>query len=472
MGEIERYLASNIQASLGFFISWILPFVIVFGAIWLGYYIHKSRKQPDIKAKPYEKSESLTDTLTAMHRRLIELQKEKASHTRVSLKQLDKASWIFLNRFGLVPLRDRQKFLLEMKRRIRKGIHRPPFRRSLRVTFIQWAEYRARIRERGITVGLEMQRELIASRKWELADAVRAGVWLDDFGWGVKRMRDNDQRWSYMWKSISDFLRDGTLRKLIDEHIDLSYAYNNVSLMGHYSEKLGRHGSFLTELHAALVGSGISPEKAELVLGEVLEQIDKRLQVLNNPLYNSVAVKPIAGKRKADYERTEHTMWAELQITNTGRKELEDVQVNIAKCLTLQRKQDSTNQNDIVMFDHLNLKPFCVYWSERQTAQPKQMNLVIPKNATRSALIAFQDNSNGGQFNFNSHNYEWIVGGVKIDVEISSHEAIIWNCSYYIECHPNYAGKTLADYKPSKFEFVEWDMWARDKHIILLNSDK
>jgi hypothetical protein len=178
-----------------------------------------------------------------------------------------------------------------------------------------------------------------------------------------------------------------------------------------------------------------------------------------------IEVKPVTGKRTSDWEKTERLMWAELAVTNTSSQELENVQVNITECLTLQKKQDSKNKKDFVMWDFLKLGPFCVYWSERQ-AQPNQMNLAIPSGATRSTLIAFQDNSNGGSFNFNTMNHNWVVGGVKIAVEISSHESVLWRGDFYIECHPNYFGGEKA-----KFEFLEWDKWVIGRNITLIHPD-
>ena len=184
-----------------------------------------------------------------------------------------------------------------------------------------------------------------------------------------------------------------------------------------------------------------------------------------------IQVTPITHKRQAEYERTQYLMWAELQITNASPNELKDTQVNIASCLTLQEKQDSENRNDYVMWNHLNLLPFCIYWSERQ-APPNQMSIRIPSGATRSALVAFQNNSNGGNFNFNSPNKEWIVGGVKIDLEISNDEIVLWRGSFYIECRPNYAGRTIAEYDPARFEFLEWDKWTNNRNIIPLEIGK
>jgi hypothetical protein len=200
------------------------------------------------------------------------------------------------------------------------------------------------------------------------------------------------------------------------------------------------------------------------------DEAKEKIKEYQNQYAPNISVKPVECKRDADWKRTEHLMWAELQVTNSSSKELKGTQVNITYCLALIERQTNTNQIDYALYNQYNLEPFCIYWSERQT-EPKQINLIIPSGATRSALVAFQDNSNGGNFIFNSLNNEWIVGGVKICVEISSLETVLWRGDFYIECHPNYAGKTLADYKPSKFEFVEWDTWVKGKNITLLASD-
>jgi hypothetical protein len=183
----------------------------------------------------------------------------------------------------------------------------------------------------------------------------------------------------------------------------------------------------------------------------------------NSTTKDVVFVRPIVGKRETDWEQTEHLMWAELEVKNNTANEQKDVQVHIVRCLTLQEKQDSESHNDFVIWDHQHLNPFCVYWSKRQT-EPKQMSIVIPSNATRSVVVAFQENSNGGQFNFNTTYNNWMVGGFKIDVEISSYQAVLWHGNFYIECHPNYVQGERA-----KFEFIEWNKWAANRNIVPLN---
>jgi len=191
-----------------------------------------------------------------------------------------------------------------------------------------------------------------------------------------------------------------------------------------------------------------------------------RVQTLEDKSAPCVSVEPCVGRRQADYERTEHLMWAELQVTNMSNQPLKNVGVNIVTCLTVQEKQNSPSGNDYLVWDFLNWHQTSAYWSERN-AQPQQLELTIPTGATRVSLVAFQDNSNGGQFVFNSPNHEWVVGGVTIDVEISSSTAVMWKGSYYIECHPNYLGGDRA-----KFEFLEWDKWVNNRNIILLEPDK
>lgn len=44
MGQMEGWIAER----LGFFVAWILPVIIVFGAIWLGYRIKTSKIVPDV----------------------------------------------------------------------------------------------------------------------------------------------------------------------------------------------------------------------------------------------------------------------------------------------------------------------------------------------------------------------------------------------------------------------------------------
>lgn len=425
----------------------ILPIGILVLLVWA--YVDTRREE---SSKTDTKHENLIGILRGMHDRMMYL-KEKRLKQKFNKKHFEDACPLLFAQLGIGEWETYEKRLAKRAKRHIPKSH----------------EKKAKIGWRYRLVGevKESVKELVNSKNWQIDDLVKAGGHLDSIHMGLGELRDKDEQWQGLFKFIRPYTIDSILRGLIDSYISHSYAFCSTLLLISYGNRLPKH-EFGRMLCSALTSSNISPDKIEIALGEILEKITERLKILDERdlLHQSVAVKPITGKREADYERTENTMWADLQVTNIGANELKDVQVNITKCLVLQAKPNSQTNNDFFMFDFLKLKPFCVYWSERQS-QPKQMNLVIPKGATRSALIAFQDNSNGGNFNFNSLNHECVVGGVKIDVEISSHEAVLWNGDFYIECHPNYLGGERA-----KFEFVEWNTWVKDKNITQLDSGR
>jgi len=188
-------------------------------------------------------------------------------------------------------------------------------------------------------------------------------------------------------------------------------------------------------------------------------EVRAKIKELQHSEANSVNVKHATGKREHDWERTEHLMWAELQVTNIGKQPIEGVVVNIKECFVSSEKQDSVDDSDYCTLNLSNWHQTYVYWSERN-ADSRQTELNIPSGATRICLIAFQDNSNGGQFYFNSQNHEWFVGGVKITIEISSRDRVLWGGDFYLECGPNWVNGPRA-----RFEFMEWDTWAKGKNI-------
>jgi len=459
MERIEDIITQNWQTYLSVFITWVLPFIIVYLAIWLGYNLKNPKGglwgKKSIAPQSVNSNLPLTEILTAMHDRMMQL-KDARLRQRFDKKRFEDACPLFFDQLGIVKAGDWDIFERRVARRVKRLVPKSPEK----IASMIW-------RYKVVGEAKEIVKELVSSKDWQIDDLVKAGGYLDSIHMGLGELHDNDEQWQDLLKMARPYMTDSILRGLIDNYISHSYAFCSTLLVISYGNKLPKH-EFGRMLCSALTSSNISPDRIEIALGEILEGITKRLKIYDgrHPLYQSIVVKPITGKREANYERTEHTMWAELQITNAGRKELKDTQINITKCLAIQDKQDPANQNDLIMFDLLKLKPFCIYWSERQ-AQSKQMNLVIPSGATRSALVAFQDNSNGGQFNFNSLNHEWVVGRVKIDIEISSHEAVLWNGDFYIECHPNYMGGERA-----KFEFVEWDTWAKGKNITLLDFEK
>jgi hypothetical protein len=183
----------------------------------------------------------------------------------------------------------------------------------------------------------------------------------------------------------------------------------------------------------------------------------KRVQELENERVARLAVKPCTGRRQSDSPH-EHLMWAELQVTNTSSSQrLEEVEVRVIRCLNIEEKPDKPNV--YLLFDSHDWNPSGIYWSERD-ANPTQLRLTIAPSATRSSLIAFQDDPNGGACTFNTRTHSVRIGSCKIDMEVSSLNSAPWLGAFYIQCHPNYVGGSKA-----KFEFVEWDTWVANHNV-------
>lgn len=193
------------------------------------------------------------------------------------------------------------------------------------------------------------------------------------------------------------------------------------------------------------------------------DEARNRVYVLEDERTPRMKVLPIAGRRQYEHEH-EHLMWAELQVTNTSPSiPLEDIEVRIISCIYVQPKQDKPNT--YVFVDLHDWNPTSIYWSIRD-ASPNQLSLSVSPNATKTALVAFQDNSNGVQSVFNAPTHPIIVGGAKIEVEISSHNSAIWKGGFYLECTPNWFQGPQAT-----FDFVAWEDWEANHDIVPLSHD-
>lgn len=199
-------------------------------------------------------------------------------------------------------------------------------------------------------------------------------------------------------------------------------------------------------------------------LNTELEGVKQRVQLLEDERIPCIEAKPIAGRREWDWEH-EHLMWAELEVTNTSSSQpLNDVGVRIAKCISVQPKQDAPDQ--YVLIDFPSWNPVSVYWSERN-APKSQLRTSLSPSETKTALVAFQDNSNGVTSVFNAPTHPLRIGGAKIEIEISSLNSALWKGSFYIECTPHWLRGPQAT-----FEFVKWEDWKANHHIVPLNLGK
>ena len=261
--------------------------IIIIGSaisIFLFIWAYKSYKRQRSIPQPLKEviELDLIDTLTAMHRRLMELQKEKSSHSKVSRSQLKKVLPTLADRMGTVKREDWPKFVRDLEKRIRRASPRRPhisFKRPL--SFKRWAKWKEEARFAALSVAKEAHKELLQSEEWTFEDGIKISKWLDGYDWGVQKLRDNDLQWKGLYESIDNYLIDDVLRDSIKKHIDLSHIYNNVCLIVHYSGKF-KGDVFSVMLYEALIGSPISPEEVDMGLSEILCDIEKRLEEMNN----------------------------------------------------------------------------------------------------------------------------------------------------------------------------------------------
>lgn len=249
--------------------------------------VRKVYRQTKIPPQPEIEKKNLTDTLTAMHRRLIELQKEKASHTNVSREELKKVLPTLAARVGVIELEDWPEFVHEIEVKVSQATPPKP-RMNLRgkFNFKRWAKLNEQWKEQvyfsASSVIAKAKDELFHTKEWTLGDCIKVSNWLDGYDWGIKELRDNDLQWKPLYESIDNRLRiDDTLGALIKEHIDLSYVYNSSCLIIYYSGKF-KDDIYSLILYEALMGSPMSPEQADIDLNKVLGKIEKRLQEMAN----------------------------------------------------------------------------------------------------------------------------------------------------------------------------------------------
>jgi len=182
-----------------------------------------------------------------------------------------------------------------------------------------------------------------------------------------------------------------------------------------------------------------------------------RNQTLEEERIPKFKVEPHTGKRSWDNENP-HLMWAELRVTNTSPVvTLRNVEVQIATQLDILEYIEGGRDAPIKLqlYDRGVWSRVSVLWSALEvTSSTTKIN--IPPGATKVALLAFQNDSNGGKTIYNAPTSPKPMSfqGAKIEVEVNSEDSALWKESYYIECHPNYTDGTLA-----RFEFVEWSKW-------------
>lgn len=235
----------------------------------------KEQRQPAVLA-PAATALGLPDTLTAMHRRLVELQSQKASHTRIPYGMWRRTMPTLADRIGIVGLKDWRGFERSVTSRLRRALPRKNFERifSPAKRFVARAKWKDEAHRVTLAVALELQDEYVRSADWTFDDAMKASNWLDGYDWGVRKLRDEDPRWQGLFQSLSTHLKDDVLCDKIQRHNDFSLVTANMRLLVHFSSKY-KDDVFSIMLHEALVGSPISPDYVEAALAQMLSDIEK-----------------------------------------------------------------------------------------------------------------------------------------------------------------------------------------------------
>src|SRR4030042_1182771 len=235
------------------------------------------------KAGVVSKSEDLIDILTTMHRRLIDLQKEKAAHMNVGFEVFRKVLPTLAYRLDKVTEEEWSSFENDIRTKIHQAMPPKPYMPIRgRFNFKKWARLNAQWKERvylrASLIARKARDELFNTKNWALTDGMKIAEWADGYGWGIKELRDDDSQWKGLYESIDNRLRiDDVLGGLIKDHIDVSHIYNNIALIVHISDRY-KDDIYSLILYEALVGSPMSPEQVDAGLNEILGKIEKRLK--------------------------------------------------------------------------------------------------------------------------------------------------------------------------------------------------
>lgn len=214
-----------------------------------------------IDARRYFKSNYLVDTLTEMHKRMIQLKDIRLS-SGANKRRMELALPILMDRLDLIELGKWDDFKKGIIKRAQRGV-----------------QHSSNIFFKVLSVAIKTARDLTGSRQWAIEDADKVAKWLDDQHMGLAELRSADKHWNTLYESIRPFTLDDRLRVLINKHISLSYDVCAVLLISGYSAKWP-NSPWLRFAYTTLVGSPISSVRIDLALSEILGNINKRMEIL------------------------------------------------------------------------------------------------------------------------------------------------------------------------------------------------
>ncbi len=220
-------------------------------------------------------SNFLTNTLTEMHKRLIEIKNQKLSKMKkIERKQVEDVIPILLNNLGVISLSNYNKWESNAQRRIKR--HMPnPGRKIKKNWYIDV-----------LGAASQISKELFEAKDWSIDDLVTVGEWLDRQHWGVGELRENDNIWNSLYESIQPYMLDGVLREQITKHVSYSYGACSILLTQGYSMKWP-DSPFSSLLHTTLIGNATSKVEIDTELSKPLSDIDKRLKILMRSFFKN-----------------------------------------------------------------------------------------------------------------------------------------------------------------------------------------
>lgn len=206
------------------------------------------------------------EILPKMHERMIQLKDIRLSQRRPKEKQVKQAFPFLMDKFGVIKLKDYDKFRNRMYKRVNKQTPKPL----------------GRMRHEHYYVLVDNAREIISKlfnyKDWdEIADLEKIGKWLDERHWGLKELYDRDEQWHELYKSIRPSTLDNILRELIGKHISLSYNYCSTVIITDFSSQWPKNELAIV-LYSSLVETLPSLTDVDLALSEILSEIDNRMK--------------------------------------------------------------------------------------------------------------------------------------------------------------------------------------------------
>lgn len=269
MAWIEGKIAENLADVLGFFITWVLPFIIVFGAIWLGYRLKDLKIAPSVSIDNLAKV--TTDILNKIHEKDWKLKNPAVKQylTLFSLKDF-RELW---DNYATIQNKDAYKSI--KKELGGKKLKKDKIQRRSQIDNLQ-----------------QRLSAIIKPEEWTLKDLTKLTSFLEQFPktqnnayQGIGKRRETDKRWQALFLSLNNLkiehaqvFTDEELNQMLDEYLDTSKVAVTTSMFAELLEKYITIDIMPTEY----LVSGIEDASIKIRnrMSELLEDISKKITEL------------------------------------------------------------------------------------------------------------------------------------------------------------------------------------------------